>query len=77
METLMAMFPVKKQPGDPLDLDRDNEIKEHLHVRIDRGKGQEDGKVDIVGAEGIGNEHPYNLSRISRGAVGTIEDKGP
>ena len=41
------------QISQPLDLHRDQEHEQKLHVGIDEGKGQEQGHVDVVGIQQI------------------------
>ena len=43
-------------PGQPLDLDGEDEEQKDLHVRVEGGKGEEEGHVDVVHGGIAGDE---------------------
>ena len=56
------------QPGQPLHLDREEEENQKLGVRIEHGKGEEHGEVDVVRAGNAGgakDQTDHNTSQNS------------
>lgn len=57
------------QPGQPLDLDGDDEKEQDLHVWVKRGEREEHGKIQIMGAEADGRAAGQKCDQHARGNV--------
>ena len=58
------------KPGQPLDLDGDHKEKQHLHVPVQGGKGEEQGQVHIVHGDG---SHRVGQNQINDKARDDVE----